>query len=206
MLHEAIEAIRRRQPARARDILTRLLRSDPNNPVYWIWMSSVVDAVTEQAYCLKTAQKLDPNNQTAARGLCLIGEGSTYENVQPIPPVRRHWSVAERDIHEMSTFSRLWANPILRLTVLIAHSAACDSAFRNWLCLSGQASCPSDGSNPHSNPGAYSNLYLNANSSQRETQRPNCSPGNNRNGTALGIPRRNLHTNTFLCEYAACCQ
>ena len=81
-------------------------------------MSSVVEAVNEQAYCLKTAQKLDPGNQTAARGLRLIGAVSTYENVQPFPPERRHWSVAERDIHEMSTFSRLWANQILRLTAL----------------------------------------------------------------------------------------
>jgi Tfp pilus assembly protein PilF len=48
MLQEAVEAIRQGQRGRARDLLTRLLRADPSNTQYWLWMSSVVETPKEQ--------------------------------------------------------------------------------------------------------------------------------------------------------------
>ena len=73
MLHEAVDAIRRGQRARARDLLTRLLRADQKNPQYWLWMSSVVESSNEQIYCLNSVLKADPHNQSARQGLVLLG-------------------------------------------------------------------------------------------------------------------------------------
>ncbi|HAY85776.1 MAG TPA: hypothetical protein DCY42_12900, partial [Chloroflexi bacterium] len=68
MFQEAVEALGQGDKGRARDLLTRLLESDQNNPQYWIWMSAVVDSAKERIYCLQTALNLDPENTTAKRG------------------------------------------------------------------------------------------------------------------------------------------
>ena len=52
MLDEAIAAAREGDRTRARDLLTRLLRTDQSNPEYWLWMSSIVDSPKEKIYCL----------------------------------------------------------------------------------------------------------------------------------------------------------
>lgn len=118
MLHEAVEAIQQGQRARARDLLTRLLRADANNPNYWIWMSSVVETNREQIYCLKSAQKLDPNNPTILQGLRLLGAAPVEDKLKPVFPVRRRWTVELQDVHELSALGKIWANPIVRLSVL----------------------------------------------------------------------------------------
>ena len=41
MLTEAIAAVRVGERARAREILSKLLRADSQNAEYWVWMSSV---------------------------------------------------------------------------------------------------------------------------------------------------------------------
>ena len=73
MLTEAIAAARAGDRARARDLLSRLLRSDSSNAEYWVWMSSVVDSKRERIYCLESAIKLDPTNRAAMRGLVILG-------------------------------------------------------------------------------------------------------------------------------------
>lgn len=73
MLTEAIAAARAGDRARARELLTRLLRADSSNADYWIWMSSVVDSERESVYCLESALKLDPTNRAALRGLVVLG-------------------------------------------------------------------------------------------------------------------------------------
>jgi tetratricopeptide (TPR) repeat protein len=73
MLTEAIAAARAGDRARARELLTRLLRSDSSNADYWIWMSAVVDSERESIYCLESALKLDPTNRAALRGLVVLG-------------------------------------------------------------------------------------------------------------------------------------
>jgi hypothetical protein len=72
MLQEAIEAIRQGQRARARDLLTRLLRTNQSNSEYWLWMSSVVDTYKEQVYCLQNVVRLDPKS-SAARQAGAVG-------------------------------------------------------------------------------------------------------------------------------------
>ena len=43
LLQEATEALRKDDRARARDLLTRLLKTDQNNAMYWVWLSAAVD-------------------------------------------------------------------------------------------------------------------------------------------------------------------
>lgn len=71
---EALTAIQNGDKSRARDLLTRLMKTNINNPQYWLYMSTVVEAPREITYCLKEALKRDPQNITARRGLILYGE------------------------------------------------------------------------------------------------------------------------------------
>jgi tetratricopeptide (TPR) repeat protein len=71
---EALTAIQNGDKSRARDLLTRLMKTNINNPQYWLYMSTVVDTTREITYCLKEALKRDPQNITARRGLILYGE------------------------------------------------------------------------------------------------------------------------------------
>ncbi len=84
LLEEAIEAIENGQTEQAREILARLLKSDPQNATYWVWMSAVATTRKEQIYCLNTARKIDPHNEAARRGLVFWG-ALTETDVQPFP-------------------------------------------------------------------------------------------------------------------------
>src|SRR5215211_1240237 len=92
VFQEAVEALREGKKARARELLTGLLKTNQNNATYWIWMSATVDSTKERIYCLQTALKLDPENATAKRGLILHGALPADESVQPFPVNRpRAW-------------------------------------------------------------------------------------------------------------------
>jgi hypothetical protein len=86
MFHEVMGAISQGQRARARDLLTRLLKTNQGNVEYWLWMSSVVDTPQERIYCLETILRLEPNNPIARRGLILAGALPPGDNVTPAPP------------------------------------------------------------------------------------------------------------------------
>jgi len=91
ILKRAKEAISQGKKEQARELLMRLLKSDKNNPEYWLWMSSVVETPREQIYCLKNVLKLEPNNPSAKQGLKLLGE--TPVDVSENQPVfiKRDW-------------------------------------------------------------------------------------------------------------------
>ncbi|MCQ3938154.1 MAG: hypothetical protein DPW18_14055 [Chloroflexi bacterium] len=92
IFQDAVDALRRGDKPRAKELLTRLLKTDQNNAVYWIWLSAAVDAQKERIYCLQTALKLDPENVTAKRGLILLGALAPDETIQPFPVNRpRAW-------------------------------------------------------------------------------------------------------------------
>lgn len=73
ILQEAISAIENGQRARARDLLTRLLRQDQSRVEVWLYMSAVVETPKERIFCLENVLKYDPDNETAANGLVLLG-------------------------------------------------------------------------------------------------------------------------------------
>ena len=74
MFKEAMTAIQADDLSRARDLLTRLIKRNPRNAAYWLWMSAVVDSVRERTYCLKQAYRLEPENEEVRKGLILLGE------------------------------------------------------------------------------------------------------------------------------------
>lgn len=85
MLTEAIAAARAGDRSRAKDLLSRLLRSDSTTAEYWIWMSAVVDSRREQIYCLESALNLDSTNRAALRGLTILGARKP-DNLPKTPP------------------------------------------------------------------------------------------------------------------------
>jgi tetratricopeptide (TPR) repeat protein len=123
MYKAALEAIDQGQTTRARDLFTRLLRSDSSKADYWLWMSTLVDTNEERIYCLESALRADPDNESAKRGLIILGARQAGDEVKPGPPIQRHW---EKDIENVieppkSVFRRIWDNRILRLaTGLVA--------------------------------------------------------------------------------------
>jgi tetratricopeptide (TPR) repeat protein len=96
ILQEAISAIENGQRARARDLLTRLLRQDQSRVDVWLYMSAVVDTPKERIFCLENVLKYDPDNQTAANGLVLLGVMQPDDQKTPVRPVsERKWKDGE---------------------------------------------------------------------------------------------------------------
>jgi tetratricopeptide (TPR) repeat protein len=124
MLEEAIEALRQSEKARAKDILSRLIQADQGNATYWIWMSAAVNTAKEQIYCLETALKLDPQNNTAKRGLVILGARSPEGKVKPFSLNRtRTWESQLHLAHERPP-EGIWRNPAARLAAVILTGAA----------------------------------------------------------------------------------
>ncbi len=92
MFNEAVSALKKGDKARARDLLTRLIKRVPTQPDIWLWMSAAVETRRERVYCLKEALRLDPTSRTARHGLILAGE-LPPDPTLAIPPElqRRNW-------------------------------------------------------------------------------------------------------------------
>lgn len=92
MFQEVVRAFEAGEHARARDLLTRLLKTDQNNPDYWLYMSAVVDTVKERVYCLKEVVRIDPQHQAARRGLMMVGAIPPDPSLAaPAELQRRNW-------------------------------------------------------------------------------------------------------------------
>jgi tetratricopeptide (TPR) repeat protein len=128
MFQDALAALRRGDKLRARELLTRLLKTDQNNTTYWVWLSAAVENTKERIYCLQTAYKLDPENDTAKRGLILLGALSPDESIQPFPMNRpRAWEerlllASERP--KEKGFRALITHPVTRLVGVVLVGAA----------------------------------------------------------------------------------
>ncbi len=123
MYKAALEAIDQGQTVRARDLFTRLLRSDSSKAEYWLWMSTLVDTNQERIYCLESALRADHDNEAAKRGLIILGARQAGTDVKPVPPIRRHWEKDLESVYEPSTsfYRRIFDSPILRLaSILVA--------------------------------------------------------------------------------------
>src|SRR5512143_980992 len=127
VFQEAVEALREGKKARARELLTGLLKTDQNNATYWVWMSATVDSPKERIYCLQTALKLDPENATAKRGLILHGALPPDETVQLFPVNRpRAWEEKLLLAHEkpkLKGWAAVRASPVARIGGFVALGA-----------------------------------------------------------------------------------
>ncbi|MBI5951485.1 MAG: tetratricopeptide repeat protein [Chloroflexi bacterium] len=123
MFQDAMDALRRGDKPRAKDLLTRLLKTDQNNTTYWIWLSAAVDNKKERVYCLQTAYNIDPENGTAKRGLILLGALSPDESIQPFPMNRpRTWEeklLLSSEKPKEKGFKALTRNPVTRLVTIV---------------------------------------------------------------------------------------
>jgi tetratricopeptide (TPR) repeat protein len=119
IFQDAVDALRRGDRPRAKELFTLLLKTDQNNPTYWVWMSASVDNTKERIYCLQTALKLDPENSTAKRGLILLGALNPDETIQPFPMNRpRAWEeklLLANEKPKERGFKALARSPIVRL-------------------------------------------------------------------------------------------
>ena len=134
MFQDAVEALRGGDKARAKGILTDLLKADQNNATYWIWLSAAVETSKERIYCLQTALRLEPENGTAKRGLILLGALPPDENVQPFPLNRpRAWEdklLLEHERPKPTGVRALASNPVTRLAgVLVLGVVVCALAI-----------------------------------------------------------------------------
>lgn len=92
MYDEALGALQKGQKEKARDLFTRLLKSEPGNAEYWVWMSALVESSRERIYCLQEALKKDSANLAARRGLVILGAIPPDEQLMPPPGlIRRNW-------------------------------------------------------------------------------------------------------------------
>ncbi len=122
MFQEAVEALREGDRAKAKDLLTKLLKTDQNNTQYWIWLSAAVESTKERIYCLETALQLDPEDAAAKRGLVLLGALPPDESVQPFSLDRpRLWdeklALDSDKAKEKKTFKSIVTSPVGRLAV-----------------------------------------------------------------------------------------
>jgi tetratricopeptide (TPR) repeat protein len=132
MFQDAVDALRRGDKPRAKELLTRLLKTDQNNATYWVWLSAAVDNTKERIYCLQTAFKLDPENGTAKRGLILLGALVPDETIQPFLMNRpRAWEeklLLANEKPKEKGIKALAKNPITRLVGVVMIGAALVSA------------------------------------------------------------------------------
>jgi len=120
MLREAMYALRHGDRVRARDMLTRLLKTDERNPTYWVWLSAVVDTQKERVYCLQMAIKVDPENAAAKRGLRILGALPPDDSIPPFPLNHpRQWEEKLIIPQEPKEKKRGWANPVVRLFIVL---------------------------------------------------------------------------------------
>ncbi len=119
MLQDAIDAISQGEKAKAKEILTRLIKTDQQNASYWVWMSAAVATQKERIYALKTALRVDPENASAKRGLVLLGEIPPDEDIDPFPLHHpRLWEeelISEEEEEEKEIKKKVVVNPVIRL-------------------------------------------------------------------------------------------
>lgn len=127
LFEEAVEALRQDDRLRARELLTRLIKANPRDVTYWIWLSASVETVKERVYCLETALKLDPNNAAARRGLVLMGARPPDKDVKPFPLNRtRAWEdklFLADETPPQSGFKVFTSNPATQLALTVLTGA-----------------------------------------------------------------------------------
>jgi tetratricopeptide (TPR) repeat protein len=120
MLREAMDALRLGNRGRARDLLTRLLKTDQKNPQYWLWLSVAVDTQKERVYCLQMVLQADPQNFAAKRGLILLGALPPDDSIPPFDLNRpRLWEEKLIRSQQPMEKSGTWDRPLMRILSIL---------------------------------------------------------------------------------------
>jgi len=75
-LKQAITLIRSGNKAKAGQLLTGILKADPQNELAWLWMSQVVKTRQQQQQCLEKVLAINPRNKAAQKALVQIKQSS----------------------------------------------------------------------------------------------------------------------------------
>jgi len=157
MFRDAVDALRRGDKPRAKELLTLLLRTNQNNATYWVWLSAAVENAKERVYCLQTALKLDPENGTAKRGLILHGALAPDETIQPFSLNRpRAWEekllLANEKPREKG-FKAFIKSPATRLAgIVLIGAVVVSAAVFTFISPSGMAAAPTQWNTPGPSP------------------------------------------------------
>jgi hypothetical protein len=84
LLQRGIAALKAGDKAEARRLLGRIIRQNPRDEQAWLWMSGAVDTARERATCLTKVLEINPQNETARRGLTTLKKRLP---TTPAPPV-----------------------------------------------------------------------------------------------------------------------
>ena len=72
-LRGAIAAVKAGDKVAGRRLLAEAIRDDPRNEAAWLWMSAVADSDEQRRACLERVLVINPDSQTARRGLASLG-------------------------------------------------------------------------------------------------------------------------------------
>lgn len=121
MFQEALQAAQGGNRARARDLLTRLLKARQDRVDYWVWMSAVVDTPKERVFCLKEALRLDPQNAQAKRGLVILGAIPVEESlVIPVRLQKRSWQALVASPSGQNDAGKRGKLPLYQVILMVA--------------------------------------------------------------------------------------
>jgi hypothetical protein len=86
-LQQAIVYIKSGNRTAGQELLVRVIRSDPQNEMAWLWMTVTLDDPQQKKHCLQTVLQINPDNQMARRGLAQLepssGELPAAEGIVP---------------------------------------------------------------------------------------------------------------------------
>jgi len=74
ILRQAVIAIRGGDRERGRQLLIRVLKDDSSNQAAWLWVTHCVDKVEHKRECFERVLDINPSNEHARQGLCLLDE------------------------------------------------------------------------------------------------------------------------------------
>lgn len=86
-LQQAIVAIKSGDKKTGKRLLIEVLKSNQRDETAWLWMTKVVNSDDERIKCLQNVLKINPNNETAKRGLAILQEKQIKSEEAKLPEV-----------------------------------------------------------------------------------------------------------------------
>lgn len=156
LYERGVAAARGGQRRVAAGLLARAVQLNPRHELGWLWLSGVLDAPEEIAFCLRSVLTVNPYNERAQQGLAWLEQRGQIVP-QPVPAAlapppadeeaiheRDSWWVGWRRVRRDSSRARLvlWLIPILLLALTIGLNQVLRDATRRNLALALEAASP----------------------------------------------------------------
>lgn len=133
-LQEGISALKAGDKVTARRLLGRAIQQDPKNHLAWLWLSGAVETDQERLTCLNKVLALDPENETAKRGMASLQKSkpsNLLKKAEPLPPSPAPSPQAEQAWDEPPTSDQTpdWSAalaPTPQVTEMLDHSKTLD--------------------------------------------------------------------------------